>query len=71
MEGKSGSLRWFSGTQLQNHNVLNHPWPADPIGLGTVGQPTGTVSNFSANNFGQIVAKGGTNNGFPDSSRRS
>ncbi len=46
-------------------NVLNHPWPADPIGLGTVGQPTGTVSNFSANNFGQVVSKGGTNNGFP------
>jgi hypothetical protein len=46
-------------------NVLNHPWPADPIGLGTVGQPAGTVSNFSANNFGQIVSKGGTNNGFP------
>jgi hypothetical protein len=46
-------------------NVLNHPWPADPIGLGTVGQPTGTVSTFSANNFGQIISKGGTNNGLP------
>jgi carboxypeptidase family protein/TonB-dependent receptor-like protein len=46
-------------------NVLNHPWPADPIGLGTVGVPLGTASNFSANNFGQIVTKGGTNNGFP------
>ena len=46
-------------------NVLNHPWPADPIGMGTVGQPGGTISNFSANNFGQIINKGGTNNGFP------
>jgi hypothetical protein len=46
-------------------NVLNHPWPADPVGLGTVGQPGGTASNFSANNFGQILQKGGTNNGFP------
>jgi hypothetical protein len=46
-------------------NVLNHPWPADPIGLGTTGQPTGTISTFSANNFGQITSKGGTNNGLP------
>jgi hypothetical protein len=46
-------------------NVLNHPWAADPIGFGTVGQAGGTVSNFAANNFGQILTKGGTNNGFP------
>jgi hypothetical protein len=58
-ESKSLQLR------IDATNVLNHPWPADPIGLGTVGQPAGTASNFSANNFGQVVSKGGTNNGFP------
>jgi hypothetical protein len=59
--GESKSLQF----RIDATNVLNHPWPADPIGLGNVGQPTGTISTFSANNFGQIVSKGGTNNGFP------
>ena len=58
-ESKSLQLR------IDCTNVLNHPWPQDPIGLGTTGQVTGTVSNFGANNFGQILGKGGTNNGFP------
>src|SRR5262249_16100669 len=46
-------------------NVLNHPWPADPIGAGTVGQLAAPTSTFSANNFRQVVSKGGSNNGFP------
>jgi hypothetical protein len=37
----------FGAGRSKTGNVLNHPWPADPIGLGTVGQPAGTVSNFS------------------------
>ena len=58
-ESKSIQLR------IDATNVLNHPWPADPIGLGTTGQAGGTISTFGANNFGQIQSKGGTNNGFP------
>src|SRR5215831_17197702 len=58
-ESKSLQLR------IDCTNVLNHPWPQDPIGLGTTGQPTGTTTNFGANNFGQILSKGGLNNGFP------
>ena len=40
-------------------NILNHPWPADPIGLGATG------TNFSSDNFGQITSKGGNVNNLP------
>ena len=40
-------------------NILNHPWPADPIGLGAAN----TV--FSSDNFGQVTSKGGNVNNLP------
>ena len=44
-------------------NILNHPWPADPIGLGFAG------TNFSSDNFGQITSKGGNVNNLPQIGR--
>lgn len=52
-ESKSIQIR------LDATNVLNHPWPADPIGLGAQG------TNFGSDNFGQILTKGGNVNNQP------